>query len=338
MKEANVNVNVKANVKRNLSPTALLQFESDPEEFFIQRVAKLNVKKFEQSLPMAIGAAFDDLVKKSIGERFNLTDISGSAVEMSGNFKGIIQGKAYDDDYKTVAYDCGQRILDEYTQLGLLSSIFDLIKCDPSEIVMEEWVKQTIEVSGKPNMSIIGKPDLLLPGFVLDWKVNGYCSQASPMRGYVNVKSLDRFRGLGRPHKDAICLYTEANGQRIMVSDIVDEKWALQVATYNRFLPCIGAIDQVCGHKTKGLRFAQHRFSITQSMCDDYLKRYQVAWDAMHSDNFFTYCGYTDDQAREVESSIRALYSNDFSHLEDSEAFAELGRLADEASRVQRFR
>lgn len=231
---------------RPLSPSALMTYRKSPEEFYIRY--RTPSPRLEQTKPMAAGSGFDYLVKKALGW-------DGEAEPVS--------------DWGLVA---GSDLLTAYKQSGAFASLASMI----GEAVMESSV--TREVSG---VLMTGKPDLFWYSngkpIILDWKVNGYCSRASPKTGYVALYEE------GKPaisHKQA--MVSLVNGVPCDISTWFEGDWAIQLMTYAWLLGCevgaspiLGIIDQLACEGSVRIRTARH---CRQISCD--YQRLVFSWYA----------------------------------------------------------
>lgn len=247
-----------------LSPTSLSQFYSNPDEFFLQRLCT-DVPKQPQTIPMAIGSAFDAHVKAYLHEVFigghdpeyELNSMLNGQVELG---RDAIPGSP-DRARRDYVIKAGQYAFHCYKRSGALASLMqDLGMALIGSIKMEKTVTATIQ-----GVPLLGKPDLCFrtacgsgsgnpisdaygtPGssglatFILDWKVNGFMSTSttSPKKGYSMIRDgWDESIGVhsrshGKSHKDFMLHNVcgiPVNG--MVTLEQVDASWAAQVVTY----------------------------------------------------------------------------------------------------------
>jgi len=285
-----------------LSPTSVSSFFNEPAEFYLQRLCDVRPPKFKQTKPMAIGSGFDAYVKcylyeKLIGKKnpkFDTKNLLQEQIETEDPdlYSWVVEEAAY-------VFIC-------YKECGALAALMqDLGKGINTRV--EATVRGTVE-----GVPLLGKPDLSLrireegmtieqaltaDIFILDWKVNGYCSRSpvSPKKGYVTTRSCHQFRGLGREHREAELelkngiLYNKAS----CLSEI-DKSWAAQTCTYAWLLGAkpgsniLCGIDQLaCKPIPEGrpwIRVASYRNFVSKDYQRILLKKYKECWDILTRD------------------------------------------------------
>lgn len=268
-----------------LSPTALKQFESEPAEFYMTRLAEVKPPKIQQTRPMGVGSAFDAFVKSYLYDVFH-----GNAKGTEYELKTLFNTQVEND--REWLWEAGKYAFEQYRDCGALADIVGVLRLGYN-IKFESTVERV--VSGVP---LLGKPDLSMTlnnsVFILDWKVNGFCGKynTSPAKYYVNVYG---GRGHGTPHKKV--LPRERDGVMICEYglDEVNKDWASQTTTYTWCLgvpvgtPTICGIDQLAcnGKKLTGefpeIRVAQIRCLIDSEFQEQLIARYQKCWETAGS-------------------------------------------------------
>lgn len=163
-----------------ISPTSLNTWLSSQDQWLRKYVGKIYDK---QTTPMAIGVAFDEIVKSHI---IGATPDFAS-IEVANRQYCIDAGERCWQVYvKDGAWDRLKRFIDGSIELRI-----DMDKSIEVDIPDENGNIFPIWLRLKPDF-VCRLPDGRV--IVLDWKVNGYESQASPAAGYVYPKL----------HKDAI--------------------------------------------------------------------------------------------------------------------------------------
>jgi hypothetical protein len=218
-----------------LSPSALQTWRTSKDEYYLKYLGSRKIPGILQTQPMAAGSAFDAYVKVAIEKRYDcgpepvvgesrVTELLKSQVEKQNLDWAIFQGRKIFDDYCRIgAWDRLVKVLDQAR----------LVDCN---------AVGTATVNGVP---LLGKPDLVFwlgeMVVVLDWKVNGWCSQSvkRPDKGHL----LSRNVMLGGIQAGEVWLETNQCG-------IEMEVWRDQLDVYGLVVgsrqPIIGWIDQLC--------------------------------------------------------------------------------------------
>lgn len=228
----------------NISPTALMLYMENLGEFTMKYLTQVRAPKLQQTKPMAVGSAFDAIVKEYIRVNLGLP-VGGdlwAQVEVPG-MEGI-----------------GKMIFEKYKASGALADL--MLEIDRAGDLRYEFDLKGNTPKGVP---IQGKPDLAWGNRIIDWKVNGFLSNASPKPGYV----LDR--STGKCHKDAIVV------QGINVAGKIDRSWGIQLRTYGWLLGLgefIGGIEQLVG---PSVRCCSFRYRIGED--EELEKKYEACYD-----------------------------------------------------------
>ena len=174
-----------------------------------------------QTAPMSVGSAFDAKVKSFLFER-----LFGKTPEWSFTrlFEDQVQPHVRDAALKTVPVTW-----DLYKSSGALAEL--LLQLDKSILAphFETRITKTIYFSDG-EVTIMGVPDLMFQTgdclVILDWKVNGFYSSASPRKGYVLCLP-DRVS-----HNDVVLV--DHYGVKMISAWFNDlyEDWARQLSTY----------------------------------------------------------------------------------------------------------
>lgn len=256
---------------RYLSPSALMSFEKDPEYFYKTRV--LDHAKDEQTKPMVAGTGFDALVKEYI-------DPEVSAAQL---IKDGVDSKELID----FAIQAGAESFSFYKNSGALASLMlEMQGSQPNVIGQVEREVGGVLLHGRPDLVFEKGPDTI----VIDWKVNGFCSAASPAPGYLQLWYSEG--GEKGVYKDAAPFITPS-GITINAAcclEDANEDWATQLATYAWVLGIdvgdpdfIVGIDQIVWSKKHEPRCAKHRYRISPKFQFGLLARYQELWDKIQT-------------------------------------------------------
>jgi hypothetical protein len=285
-----------------LSPSALMTYNKDPDEYFLKYLGP-RLPRLPQTRPMSVGSAFDAEVKIYISNVFYGAGSSESIRLGSGFEDGV---EPHNRDWARVA---GSVCFEAYRKSGALSRLMTLLK--GAEPVMEA------SLQGSPfdgDCVLMGKPDLFFytadgAPVILDWKVNGYCSKASPKAGYqicLDGWGLDMPVGGGfsgspsrshnKSHKDY--MGGLVGGVEVNIGsffETVHADWALQCATYSwlcdhTLASCskviIVGIDQLACDGTK-IRVAQHRGQVSRDFQVIVRSQYEKLWDRIANEHIF---------------------------------------------------
>lgn len=281
-----------------LSPTSVTQFFKEPKEFYLQRLAPVRPPKFQQTKPMAVGSSFDAYVKnylyekfigKSIGTEYDLSMLLATQVDAVHKHDPARP----DGGDRQWLYDAGAFCLASYRRSGALASLMQDLSVGYN-IKFESTVQRIIQ-----GVPLLGKPDLKMHVgdrvrsykdminadwgiYILDWKVNGYCSNSpkSPAKYYLkcmdgwDANQLKHSRSHGKEYStgsvskgtletvDCQMFYGVPYVDSFKGEDVyleqVDGSWARQLATYSWIMGAkvggtdlVVAIDQLaCGNKT----------------------------------------------------------------------------------------
>lgn len=263
---------------------------------------------------MAVGSAFDAYVKAFLAKA-----LFGSGIDFNSLFEQQVE-----EHNRDFAQKAGAKVFLAYKESGSLVDLLRILETAREPPRMEFTQQERILADGDHTnpVVILGKPDLYfitkegLP-VVLDWKVNGFCSDtgASPAQGYIVIKG--QCRNHGSAHHSA-CIWHEKD--LLINADPNLEKykpdWATQIAVYSWLCGAkvgeqvIAAVDQiVC--KPDGISVAQHRCEITEGFQRKVHAEFQECWDIVHSDHIFRDVSYELSKARCQMLATQALAFED---------------------------
>jgi len=290
-----------------LSPSSLMQWEKDPAEFYLQRLAEVAPPKMPQTVPMAIGSAFDAFVKAEMGglKSEALQTLFDSQVELRGEDRAFV-------------IDAGTYCMHVYKESGAMACLLQDARwvAEGKAPMYEASLTKDICMPGSLHgVPILGKPDCAIPlvnggMLVIDWKVNGYMSTSgvSPNKGYVALREIGSTSEVKR-HKSCTpeCLGT-VEGTDILMNlcvplEDVNADWALQVCTYAWLFGAevgsviVAGIDQLaCKDLGMGrgvppkIRVASFRNYIGEDFQYGVMQRYATLWEVL---------GWEDDRLRD---------------------------------------
>lgn len=312
-------------IPKFLSPTSLHLWESDREAFYQRYLSGVEQKERAQTLPMAVGSAFDAYVKSELVQHI----FGKTPPEYS--LEALLEDQV-DECILPEAREAGKHVFRCYFTSGAYAELLDLICRSGKEPKFE--FKLTGIVDGVP---LLGKPDCWFmfndAQVVLDWKVNGYCSTTptSPKKLYAYCRDtwesttiLKATRGGDGPHKSYVPF--DFHGMQIGTHYLedTDKDWADQLAIYSWMLgtpvgneSVIACIDQIVAKPTDGLpllRVAQHRCRLGSFWQHSLLGRLKDCWNTVTSGHIFS------ELPRE-ESDMRCEMLDDQSRLKDDDPF-----------------
>ncbi len=295
-----------------MSPSSLKCFEDSQEEYYLRYLADNRPPRQAQTQPMSVGSAFDAYCKAYIYQAL----FGNFGPEGQYEFSVIFdeQVEAHNRDW---AFEAGKHCFDVYKQSGALASMMMELKTSVGDPRFEFTIQGL--VSGEAgSVPLLGKPDIFFINnegarVILDWKVNGYCSQASPTPGYIQL--------LGKGHRKHgmchdKCVPELHKGLQINGAYPLEEfspLWAGQLATYAWLLgeavgseSLISGIDQITKSGKGQIIIARHRAIISAQHQFELLSRYCYAWTCITGDHFFKdrspeesvkHCRYLDKKA-----------------------------------------
>lgn len=303
-----------------LSPSSLKMWYSDRKQYYFNYLCETRLSRMPQTEPMSVGSAFDAYVKSFMVER-----LIGKRPEFEFDTLFPAQVEEHNRDWARIA---GKHCFDTYKKLGALHDIFgDIQGCvgvPRFEASIKGYVQaniRTIPFHGKPDLYFITSKGVRV---IFDWKVNGYCSQASPKPGYVRIRTEDKNNG--NVHPD--CNLTYRNGMRISGKyklEDIEPDWAAQTSIYGWLLgedvgaDFVSAIDQLACKSDifkvnpPTIRIAQHRCMISSEFQQKIFQMAHDAWDAIQTGHIFTdvdrevsdqYCAQLEEQAARPRDAL----------------------------------
>lgn len=286
---------------RHFSPTSFALWRSDPTQYYMRYLSNRRFDKEPQSLPMAVGSAFDFLVKE------HLNSCLGNKLGVKGELKSTMAGQVEAHNLPAAAV-LGAEVFDAYVKSGALEALKREIVSDArfefgitarfKDGLLIEVVERDAEclidglfLNGRPDGFFNTKATFqsMLVAVIHDWKVNGWMSQSkSPDPGYIACHTLDG--KVTAPHKDAFVSYYE--GVKVNKAQTINREWKTQLSIYSWVLgvpigtPIVGSIDQVIGPQTKP-RVAKHRFLIDETFQRELYEEISAAWEIVNSNHIF---------------------------------------------------
>lgn len=273
-----------------LSNSSLQLWETDRREYYLRYLADNRPPKIAQTLPMSVGSAFDGLIKNVVEKMCNLP--------VRDYDKQIeAQGEA-----RAAPLAAGLDCLNFYRSVGGISRLI-VTGIPRMEFEVRGPIPGTEGCIGGPVI-LLGKPDMYYSigghRIVMDWKINGYCSKASPQKGYVwDSKS-------GACHKGLTPKVMRVGDAVLMVGASADFAWLDQLTSYGWLLgEALGdefllQVHQITRTSEQGpLRLTEHRCYTEKKHQIALRERYAGCWEAIHAGRCFTDLGPDEDQAEQ---------------------------------------
>jgi hypothetical protein len=230
---------------------------------------------------MSIGSAFDARVKGALaeallGQKDWTEKLLLDQVEEQNRDWAFHESKKVFADY--VGARCMRNLISEIGDSIALRFEFESFK----NLRYDDGYE--VPLYGKPDAYFL-RPDGL--HVVIDWKVNGFCSQASPAPGYVKLLDTD---GIDHgPHKLS---YPTLYRGIFCVQGEIPLIWRDQLRMYTWMLDntpdgtsdWIAGVDQLA-YRNGVPRYAIHRIRMTDDL--DLRKRIRFAWEHISTGHFF---------------------------------------------------
>ncbi len=249
-----------------ISPSSYKKSITSPNEFYLQRLCHDRLEYDPQSMPAAVGTAFDLKIKKHLINQYST--MSEKARYMPELLAGIAE------EHKDKALQSGTEICRSYVNWGLVKA--------------ERWadveLQDTFNYGGIPILvkldASVWHEDYEIP---FDWKVSGYCSQASPAKGFYQKI----VKGIPKPaHK----LYRP----KMQMSEI-NADWAIQTCMYGwalgrskdlDFKPFPARLHQLAFTKTGNMTVAKYEGWFSVEYQRDLFNGIKKLWNEINDGSY----------------------------------------------------
>lgn len=232
-----------------LSPTSFNLFRRDRHGFYKRYLADSpiwNQNAFKQNAAMAVGSAFDCLVKNKFNEA-----LLGKATNFEPNVE---------PGFKEIARVGGEECLDLYVSSGAFHELVELMKTSKLtprfEFDAAGLVEGEVPIFGKPDCYFLTNTDMPV---MLEFKINGYGTSANT-RQHSPIKHFWKCRNeKGKRTKDGAA-YTSMHGVDVSVITRLEEvhaDWAVQLTMYSWMIQgkcdhrLVGAVEQLLFNQSK---------------------------------------------------------------------------------------
>jgi len=278
-------------VLRKISPTALSLFEHKPDRFIFYYV--LTVPRAPQTQPMAVGSSFDVHVKSALIK--DLLD-QDSEEWFNSNYERSVEFV-----HRDWAKPIGAKLLESYRKSG--SYKYLLKEMSKAKDIQMEFdavgiVKYPdgfkVPIGGKPDLAFINRNGLPV---ILDWKVSGFMSKASPQPGYIRLMDESGFNY--GAHKDIAPL--RHKGMYVGRGRALSKDWCTQLTMYSWMLyapevEVVLGIDQITARNKKGryhpdyeqtLKFSCYRSITKPEFKKSLQERLRIVWEAIQAEHYY---------------------------------------------------
>lgn len=284
-----------------LSPSGIGTYEKSTTEYYLRYLADNKPPRDPQTQPMAIGSAFDAYVKNYLHVR-----LFGKDNDPRFGLDALLESQV-EPQWRDWGRQNGLYVFEQYKQSGALGDLFSDLSLAQSSPRFEFELKGAVhgfregaelDIAG---VTLLGKPDVHYINqdgchVILDFKVNGFMSAASPAQGYIRMRSAGMTNHGAHKH----CQPMRHNGMLINIAcylEQTDESWARQLAIYGWLMGTpvgsdfLVAIDQIVCNSKKAIlpeiRVAEHRSRVSPNFQWKIFNRAAEIWDIVHSDHFF---------------------------------------------------
>lgn len=312
-----------------LSYSAFTLFESDRQEYYLKYLAENRPARLPQLEPMAVGSAFDALVKSKLHAA-----IFGPHTDPKFEFEFLYEAQV-EVQNRDFARGPGQVCFDQYVFSGVYDELLKLLltSIEPPqfETTVNTPLPNGVPWTGKPDLRFMLQfPDQEPLRIILDWKVKQYCSKsaASPSKGYAlcrdgydailrkaNARKGTTNYKQSENHMSEHANYMAVDHRGMSVNagmmEFCNDEYAAQVSSYAWQLGetpgdenFVIMIDELCckPHTPFPLvRVAQHRGRVGSAFQLDLHNRIGKAWESITSGHVFT------DKTREENDAEIAL-------------------------------
>ena len=238
---------MKTYTRKYISPSQANLFYSDRAEYFLKYLAEHKPPPFKQTAPMAVGGSFDSHLTRALAVRY--FGANDPRCQTEYNLENMLDGAIQNESLDRVAITrVGLELFKRYLATGAYNRL--CLELDAADSIT---MQDTLYYDAGDGLTLMGKPDIAFVRggvqHVYDAKVNGFYSQASPLKNHV-------WKGVGpvggeSVHKAAV-LGKHSCGTIVDISGYFDGKYRRQTCTYawsllaaTEFEPIIVGIEQV---------------------------------------------------------------------------------------------
>lgn len=284
-----------------LSPTSIAKWIENRAEFYQNYLFDHRLSREPQTLPMSIGSAFDAYVKSALFKAVY------GPIDPKFDFQTLFEAQV-EPHNRDWALEHGQHAFDVYKQYGAFDDLLVQLSHAKANPKFETDLRGPVGTA-----VLLGKPDAYYYNeeghpVILDWKVNGYCSNSakSPEPGYVKL------RGDSKKTMHPKCIPVVHKGTMIngaIKFEAVNQSWASQLAVYAWLCgnapgdDFVVAIDQLaCGPSKSGgkpeIRVAEHRAIVGAQFQKDLMRLINQIWHQIEIGHIYENLSLEESQER----------------------------------------
>lgn len=277
-----------------LSFTSLKAISEDIEAYYMARLTDHAAGREPQTRPMAVGSCFDAWVKSAL-----YRDVFGTVTpefELASLYE-----KQVEPQHRDWAMDAGDHVFRSYILSGSYHDLRGLLMQSDESPRFEFEKRETVD-----GVPFVGRPDLWFVlnkiAIVLDWKVRGFFSKASPGKGYRLCRDgwseSQHSRSHGKTHKGYIPMNFSGFEVCSFGLEETNTDYAAQTSIYAWLMghkpgdeEWAAVIEELCGcgkdFDPPHIRVAQHRGMVShayQMQVFDFAKK---VWDAFSQGHVF---------------------------------------------------
>jgi len=276
-----------------LSYSALKVYEEDAGDFYQRYMNPSRPPRPPQADYMAVGSAFDALVKNAI-----YCDLNGTAEGTPYAWPLIFHTQV--EELMWPILPLALNLFEQYKDCGAYSSLLLEVVASPEPPRMEFTAMREVEgvpLLGKPDLKYTSRDGLHIIG---DWKMNGSTSKtgASPQVGFRLCMDYGS-RTHNTCHKKFIPVLDRGVIRSAAPMDVTTDYWGEQMAMYAWLLgepvgsqDFVAHIQQIACRPVKGqvyprAKFAQHVALVSPESQRGLIERLKGCWSAVQNEHVF---------------------------------------------------
>jgi len=267
-----------------LSYSGFNSFWNYPQEFALRYLMPVPVPRTKTTKPMCIGTGFDAWVKFHLNKDLDL-GLDHLTYEL--------QTTNIPDDLRIWTEQEGHGLFKLYKEQGAYGDLLTLLE-GADAVIMEEHFERLLDLGEGRSIKLHGYPDLVFlkwdRWFVIDWKVNGFCSKwgVSPAPGFWRSRPSDKHhktysKGMVGDFEfnDAKCF---SNWHKDWPTQLLFYHWMVNQKPLDRLY--VGVEQLACS--PKGIRSVSHRGALSPHFELEVKEKLIKFLTAIEKDHIFT--------------------------------------------------